>query len=93
MSSPYKLIIPKRVQKQLKSIPEDDALKILEKLKQLASCSLSLNIKKLAGFVNLYRFRHGNYRVVYEIQDTKMIIYVIALGHRKEIYQKLKKLF
>lgn len=89
----YELVIPKNVQKDLASINKTDALKIVEKLEQLANCLVNLDIKKLAGFKSLYRVRCGNYRIIYEVQEEKVIIHVIAIGHRSTIYEKLKKIF
>jgi len=46
-----------------------------------------LQIKKLKGADDLYRIRLGNYRVVYEIRKTILLIVVIKIGHRKEVYR------
>ncbi len=54
---------------------------------------MSLDVKKLAGFVSLYRLRYRDYRIVYEIQDTKLIIHVVLFGHRREVYKKLSRLY
>jgi mRNA interferase RelE/StbE len=46
------------------------------------------NIKKLAGTKeDYYRLRVGNYRIIYEKRDTDLIILVIRIGHRREVYQ------
>jgi mRNA interferase RelE/StbE len=44
-------------------------------------------VQKLAGGGNEYRIREGDYRVVYEIRDKTLVIVVIKLGHRKDIYR------
>jgi mRNA interferase RelE/StbE len=44
---------------------------------------------KLTGYPNLYRIRVGNYRIVYEIQDAKLIIIVITVADRKDVYRDL----
>ncbi len=87
----YTLIIPKHVHKELASIDPLDGLRIIEKLKQLAYGTANLDTKKLAGFRNLYRLRVGKYRVIYEVQEAAVIVYVVAVGHRSTIYQKLKQ--
>ncbi|MCU1330961.1 MAG: addiction module toxin, RelE/StbE [Bryobacterales bacterium] len=43
--------------------------------------------KKLAGSTNDWRVRTGDYRIIYEIQDAQLIILVVALGHRRDIYR------
>lgn len=89
----YTLIIPRRVEKQLEALDKKISLEIIEKLKQLADCSPDLDVKKLAGFTNLYRLRQGQYRAIYESHENKLIILVIMVGHRGIIYKQLKQLF
>jgi mRNA interferase RelE/StbE len=45
-------------------------------------------VKKLVGMEDLYQLRVGNYRVVYTIQDNKLIVTIIRLGNRSEIYKR-----
>lgn len=42
---------------------------------------------KLAGGDSLYRIRSGDYRIIYQIRDAELLIVVVALGHRREIYR------
>ena len=49
------------------------------------------NVRELVGFKGLYRKRTGDYRVIYKIEDAVLIVLVIAVGTRKEIYEKLKR--
>jgi mRNA interferase RelE/StbE len=44
--------------------------------------------KKLKGYALLYRIRQGNYRIICKVEDKKLIIETIRVGHRKNIYQK-----
>jgi mRNA interferase RelE/StbE len=41
----------------------------------------------MAGFENRYRFRVGDYRIIYEIQDAILLVLILAVGDRKEIYR------
>ena len=45
-----------------------------------------LDIKKLKGFEALYRMRVGDYRVLYELNNNKLVIIVVKLGHRRDVY-------
>ena len=47
------------------------------------------DIKKLAGYSDRYRLRVGDYRVIYEIADTQLIILTVGVGHRREAYRAL----
>ncbi len=63
--------------------------RILEGLRLLEHNPYSelLRIKKLRGADSLYRFRVGDYRVVYTVQQSILVVLVIKIGHRKEVYR------
>ena len=77
--------------KDLAKIDQSHAPIILAKIKALVAGQLNLDIKKLKSEHGLYRLRAGEYRIVYRIQDSEITVYVVAIGHRKEIYQKAFK--
>jgi mRNA interferase RelE/StbE len=70
--------------KDLEKIDKSNSLKILNKIKQMES-DLQGDIKKLTNFTLEYRLRVGNYRVLFEQQGNKIIVYRIK--HRKDIYK------
>ena len=82
----YKIELSKRVRKDFRKIPEHDANRILSEIKALAEEPLPSSSKKLKG-EELFRIRIGNYRVIYSIQDEKMIVFVVKGGHRKDVYK------
>jgi len=77
-------LMPKAI-KDLKNLPRSDSKKVIEKIKVLEN-GLSGDIKKLTNFSSEYRLRVGNYRVLFEIENKKIIIYRVK--HRKETYLK-----
>ena len=74
---------PKAV-KDLKRIPKDQVVKILESIERLQS-GLQGDIKRLTDFTPEYRLRVGNYRILFEIEGNKLVIYRII--HRKDAYR------
>ena len=82
----YKVIFAKSVKKDFRKIPKLDVPKILNEIAHLAKNPRSSKTKKLKG-EKLYRLRVGNYRVIYDIQDNLMLIFVVKLGHRSDIYR------
>jgi len=80
----YKVIFTKSVKKDFRKIPKLEAFKILNEIEELAKNPRSSKTKKLKGD-KLYRLRVGNYRVIYDIQDNIMLIFVVKLGHRGDI--------
>ena len=82
----YRIEISKRVRKDFRQIPKKDAERILLEIQKLADEPQPDQSKKLKG-EDLYRIRIGVYRVIYEIIDDRLIISVVKVGHRKEIYR------
>ena len=82
----YKVIFTKSVKKDFRKIPKLEVSKILNEIAYLAKNPRSSKTKKLKG-EKLYRLRVGNYRVIYDIQDNLMLIFVVKLGHRGDIYR------
>ena len=48
-------------------------------------------IKKLAGEEDLYRLRVGDYRVIYQIQEKRLIVLVVGVGHRADVYRVVRR--
>ena len=80
-----------RAVRQLRAIPQPAALTILRALTPLGDDPrrLDADIKKLAGYEDRYRLRVGDYRVIYAVVDQQLIILVLGVGHRREIYRAL----
>jgi mRNA interferase RelE/StbE len=76
---------------QLRPIPKPAALTILRALTPLGDDPRrpDANVKKLAGYEDRYRLRVGDYRVIYEIMDEQLVILVVGVGHRREIYRAM----
>ncbi len=85
-----KIIVSPRAEKELKNLPKIIQIAVVKKIRLLSSSPVSQE-KLLKGFKNIFRVRIGNYRIVY--RKTKDGIYIILIGHRKEIYDLLRRLF
>ena len=84
----YEIEISESAEKSLEKIPKRDRLKILEKIDDLEKDPLPAGSIKLKGSKEvLYRIRSGDYRVVYSVKQDVLIILVIEIGHRREIYR------
>jgi mRNA interferase RelE/StbE len=81
----YQLLIEKQVEKELEKIPEPDYSRIWISIKNLAINPRPSGFKKLKGRPG-YRIRQGDYRIVYEISDRILTVFIVAAGHRKDIY-------
>ena len=73
--------------KILSKIDPIDAKKIRDRIRLLADNPRHIGAIKLSGEENTYRSRVGDYRIIYNIYDAKVLVMVINVGHRKDIYQ------
>lgn len=83
----YSILVTKSAEKSLSAIPQKDRNKIVEAIQGLASNPFPIGCKKLAGEEHAFRIRLGNYRIIYDVQGMKLIILVLKIGHRKDIYR------
>lgn len=83
----YKIEITSTAEKSLKKIPKKDIAKVVEAIQTLAISPFPNGCRKLKGEEDVYRVRQGNYRIIYEIIDTRLIVLVLKIGHRKDIYK------
>jgi mRNA interferase RelE/StbE len=84
----YSIEFDKSVKKTLSKLPNEVVKKILDAITELADDARPYGCKKLQGSGDFYRIKIGNYRVIYEISDGELLILVVEIGHRKEVYKK-----
>jgi len=84
----YKIIIAEQAIKALGKLPGKIRRQISEKIDALVNNPRPAGTEKLQG-ANLFRIRSGDYRVIYQIKDDVLIILVVRIGHRKDIYRNL----
>ncbi len=82
----YKVFFKESVWKDFSSIPKKDLKKILKRIELLSENPRSPGCEKLTG-KNRSRLRQGRYRIVYAIRDDELSIWVVKVGHRKNIYR------
>jgi len=84
----YRLVFKKSVAKDLRPIPNQDVKRILERIEALATDPRPVGCEKLSG-QDKYRIRQGIYRIIYEIRDKELIITIVKVGHRREVYKNI----
>ncbi len=83
----YELVFRKSVTKDLRLLPNKDVKRILDRIRALAADPRPAGCEKLSG-QERFRIRQGNYRIIYELEDFRLIVLVVKIGHRREIYRK-----
>jgi mRNA interferase RelE/StbE len=84
MMAEFKLFFKKSVWKDFRQIPKKDLNKILKKIEELGHEPRPAGCEKLTG-TEKYRIRQGKYRIVYSVQDDELTVWVVKVGHRKDI--------
>ena len=85
----YRLLIKKSAAKELEAIAgKKDRQRIAERIRALADDPRPPGVEKLSGTNEKYRVRQGDFRIVYEIQDDVLIVYVVRIADRKDVYRK-----
>ena len=82
----YKIFVKRSVEKDLAAIPKDDLQRILRKIESLGENPRPQGCEKLSG-QEKYRVRQGRYRIVYSIQDNELTVWIVKVGHRREVYR------
>ncbi len=82
----WRIVFRKSVSKDLRRIPRADVQRILATIDALAEDPRRLGAEKLSGSER-YRIRQGTYRVLYEIRDEEILVIVVKVGHRRDVYR------
>jgi mRNA interferase RelE/StbE len=85
----YRVEVKSQAEKALAAIPNPHRRRIAKAIDGLAQQPRPAGCTKLAGVDNAYRIRVGDYRIVYQIMDRVLIVYIIRVAHRKDIYRGL----
>jgi mRNA interferase RelE/StbE len=83
----FELRFKASVAKDLRGLPKADVRRVLARIEALRNDPRAPGCEKLAGNDELYRVRQGIYRIVYGIHDEQVVVEVIRVGHRREVYR------
>ena len=83
----YRIEVKRSAAKALKKIPKPHRRRIAEKIDSLAEDLPNPETTKMKGENPFHRIRVGDYRIIYEIQDEVLVILIVKVGHRKDIYR------
>ena len=84
----YKIRFVKSAEEQLLELPKSEAKKISKRIDKLSSDPFPSKCEKLAGEDSIYRVRQGDYRILYSVFEKELIILVVKIGHRREVYRR-----
>lgn len=79
------------VPKEIRRLPVSVRGRVKSAIDRLAEDPTPLGSSRLRGRQDAYRIRVGNYRIVYEVHVTEIVVYVVGVAHRREIYRRILK--
>jgi len=82
----YAVEILRSAQKQLSKIDPHDRPRLIEAIRALGENPRPEGCKKLSGR-RAWRIRVGHYRIIYEIHEDRLVLLVVAVGHRRDVYR------
>jgi mRNA interferase RelE/StbE len=82
----YRIEIKRSAVKELERLPRQDLEVIMRRIGNLADNPRPKDSKKLSA-EEMYRIRQGHYRILYLIEDNDLIVFVVKIGHRKDVYR------
>ena len=83
----YRITIKASAQKELAKIQKATRVTIISAINSLAESPRPLGCKKLVNFDNHFRIRVGDYRVIYKVFDNELVVEVVKVGNRKDVYR------
>jgi mRNA interferase RelE/StbE len=84
----YKILVKPSAKKEIDAVGQKkDRQRIVLRIQSLGENPRPLGCEKLAGHLDRYRLREGNYRILYSIDDEKLLVDVVKVGHRKDVYR------
>jgi mRNA interferase RelE/StbE len=83
----YRIEFVKQAAKQFKALPIQEKERLQTKIDSLISEPRPVGVVKLVAEEDLYRIRVGDYRIIYVIQDDLLLILILKVGHRRDVYR------
>jgi mRNA interferase RelE/StbE len=84
----YKVSIKPSAAKEIESLPKKDRIRVIKRIKDLSENPRPPGCEKLSGD-DKYRVRQGQYRIVYSISDEELVVLVVKVANRREVYRDI----
>jgi mRNA interferase RelE/StbE len=83
----YSIEVSATAERQIRKLPRSDQLRVVRVIQALGMNPRPPGCRKLSGYGDVFRVRVGRYRVLYAIEDRRMVIIVLKVGDRKDVYR------
>ena len=83
----YRVEVTRSAERQLRRLPHLDRERVARTMLALADDPFPRGTRKLSGYDDVFRVRVGRYRILYSVSNTEVIIVILKIGHRKDVYR------
>lgn len=83
----YRVEVSATAERQLRKLPRTDQVRVIRTIQALSIEPRPPGSRKLSGYDDVFRVRVGRYRVLYSIEDRHLVIIVLKVGDRKDVYR------
>lgn len=77
--------------KELERLDRPTSRRVIKHIESLSTKPIPSGARPLNGYPGLWRIRVGNYRVVYAIEDGRLVVLILVVGHRREVYEHMRR--
>lgn len=84
----YRIEVSATAEKQIRKLDKADQIRVLRAIQNLAKEPRPPGTRKLRGYEDVYRIRVGTYRILYSIESGRLLIIVLKVGHRRDVYRE-----
>jgi len=86
----YRIEVSATAEKQIRKLKREDQIRVLRAIRPLATEPIPPGTRKVRGYDDIYRIRVGTFRILYQIQGRRLLIIILKIGHRRDIYRSLR---
>ena len=87
----YRIEFAPKAERDFKALDKPIRSRLAHRIDSLAENPFPQGIRKLTGEEDLYRLRVGDYRIIYQVQGRRLVILIVRIGHRADIYRGLRR--
>ncbi|MDH3626429.1 MAG: type II toxin-antitoxin system RelE/ParE family toxin [Acidobacteriota bacterium] len=86
----FKIEVSATAEKQIRKLAQDDRIRVLRAIRPLAKEPRPPGSRKVRGYDDVFRIRVGTHRIIYRVVGRRLLIIILKIGHRREIYRSLR---
>ncbi len=88
MACKYRIEVKASAIKEIAALPRREQRRLIAAIEALGADPRPEGVRKLTGYKDAYRVRVGDYRVVYVVRDDVLTVFVVRVGHRRDVYRR-----